>query len=59
MHKNLRDDGSVNNVADEYIANQLVECKGEHIRVSVAADGKSYRVSVPSTAHVKRYDCVP
>ncbi|HUP79112.1 MAG TPA: sulfatase-like hydrolase/transferase, partial [Pirellula sp.] len=59
MHKNLRDDGSVNNVADEYIANQLVECKGEHIRVSVAADGKSYRVSIPSTAHDKRYDCVP
>lgn len=59
MHKNLRDDGSVNNVADEFIANQFFECKGEHIRVVVSADGKSYQVSVPSTAHEKRYDCVP
>jgi competence protein ComEC len=59
MHKNLRDDGSVNNAPDEYIANQAVECKAEHIRLTVSADGKSYQVAIPSTGHEKEYNSVP
>ncbi len=59
MHKNLRDDGSVNNVPDEFIANQTVDCKAEHIRLSVAADGKTFVVSVPATSHEKQYSSVP
>ncbi|MEQ1825647.1 MAG: MBL fold metallo-hydrolase [Pirellula sp.] len=59
MHKNLRDDGSVNNVPDEYIANQATDCKGEHIQVAVAVDGKSFQVTVPSTAHNKKFNCIP
>ena len=57
VHKNLRPDGSVNNVPDEYIANNATakDCKGDFIKLSVAADSKSYTVSVPSKRHRKRY----
>lgn len=57
MHKTERTDGTSHNVADELIANGAAECKGEHIKLSVAADGKSYTVFVPSTGHKKTYEC--
>jgi beta-lactamase superfamily II metal-dependent hydrolase len=55
VHKNLRPDGEKNNAPDEFIANQEKECKGNHIKLSVAPDGKSYTVSVPSTKHERTY----
>ncbi len=55
IHKNLRPDGQKNNAPDEFIANREKECKGAHIKLSVAPDGKSYTVSVPSTGHERTY----
>lgn len=55
VHKNLRPDGSTNNAPEEFIANKEAECKGEHLKLSVAADGKSYTVTVKSTGHSKTY----
>jgi competence protein ComEC len=56
IHKNLRPDGEKNNAPDEFIANHEKDCKGSHIKLSVAPDGKSYTVSVPSTGHERTYD---
>jgi hypothetical protein len=55
VHKTMRADGSSQNVPDEFIANHTAECKGEHLKLSVAADGKSYTVSVPSTGHQRTF----
>lgn len=55
VHKNLRPDGATNNVPDEYIANTKEQCAGNHIQLSVAADGKSYLVSIPANEHTKKY----
>jgi competence protein ComEC len=56
VHKNLRPDGAVNNVPDEYIANREQECQGHYIKLSVAADGKSYTVSIPASGHSRTYN---
>ncbi len=52
MHKNLRPDGSVNNVDDKYIANHhaSADCHGEYIHCSVEPDSARYTVSIPSGA---------
>lgn len=55
MHKNLRPDGEQNNVAAEYIANAEKECAGNTIQVSVAADAKSYSVSIPASKHSRKF----
>jgi competence protein ComEC len=55
MHKNLRPDGATNNVADEFIANKEKDCQGNYIKLSVAADGKSFTVSIPATKHERTY----
>ena len=55
VHKNLRPDGATNNVADEFIANKEKDCQGNYIKLSVAADGRSYTVSIPTTKHEKTY----
>jgi beta-lactamase superfamily II metal-dependent hydrolase len=57
VHKNLRPDGSVNNVADEFIANHKAadECEGNFIKLSVAPDSKSYTVSIPANGHEMTY----
>ena len=55
VHKNLRPDGATNNVPDEYIANKEQECKANYIKLSVAADGKSYTVSIPANKHERTY----
>ncbi len=56
VHKNLRPDGEKNNVADEFIANKEKACEGNHIRLSVAPDTKSYTVSIPANKHEKTYE---
>lgn len=55
MHKNLRPDGSVNNVDDKYIANHepSEQCAGHYIHLSVAPDGLLYSVSIPSNDGLK------
>lgn len=55
MHKNLRDDGVTNNVADEYIANTEKDCAGEYIHLSVDPEGRTYTVKVPRTKHEQTY----
>jgi len=58
VHKNMRPDGSVNNVPDEFIANRKEQCDANFIKLSVSADGTSYEVSIPAHGHKARYDTV-
>lgn len=55
MHKNLRPDGAMNNVNDEYIANVPKDCNGNYLQLSVAPDGASYTVKVPANKHQRTY----
>jgi len=59
VHENVRPDGAVNNVKDKaYIANHGklgADCKAHYIRLSVAPDGRSYTVTVPSTGHARTF----
>lgn len=50
MHKNLRPDGSVNNVPDKYIANlhAAEACEGNYIHLSVEPNSSQYSVSIPA-----------
>lgn len=54
-HKNLRPDGETNNVRDEYIANKAAECEGNVIHLSVAPDGKSYKIAIPANKHEREF----
>jgi competence protein ComEC len=55
MHRNVRV-GAQENTDPEYIANPEEKCMGESIRLAVAADGKSYSVTVGSTGKPKKYE---
>jgi hypothetical protein len=55
VHKNLRPDGAVNNVQDEYIANREAECKANPIHLSVSPDGKNYTVTIPANTHTRTF----
>jgi hypothetical protein len=55
-HKNLRPDGAVNNVADEFIANLKEKCQANYIHLSVAPDGKEYAVSIPANGHKRTFE---
>ena len=57
VHKNLRPDGKVNNTAAELIANHepAEKCRGHHIHLSVAPDGKSYTVNIPAHKHTREF----
>jgi beta-lactamase superfamily II metal-dependent hydrolase len=54
VHKNVRAD-SVNNTADEFIANLEEKCQGHFIKLSVETSGKSYTVSIPATGHKRTF----
>jgi competence protein ComEC len=54
VHKNVRAD-SVNNTADEFVANLEEKCAANHVRLSVEPSGKSYTMSIPATGHKKTY----
>lgn len=54
LHRNVRPDKE-NNTTDEFIANLEEKCAGNYIKLSVAADGKSYTVSIPATGHKHTY----
>jgi len=47
LHKNVVSTWN-DNTASTYIANDEEKCQGEFIKVSVAANGRSYRVEIPS-----------
>lgn len=57
VHKNLRPDGAINNVDDEFIANKEDDkaCRGHHIEMSVDPAGRTYVVRVPATKHERTY----
>jgi len=57
VHKNLRPDGAVNNVPDEYIANHEDEtqCRGNFIHLSVDPSGDSYTVAIPAHGHKRKF----
>lgn len=57
LHKNLRPDGSVNNMADEYIANHKTarECEGNLIKLSVEPDTQRYTVSIPASGKTQTF----
>jgi competence protein ComEC len=57
MHKNLRPDGAVNNVAEEFIANQSAsdQCQGHYIWLSVDPRGLEYEVRIPAHGHSKKF----
>jgi competence protein ComEC len=48
LHKNLREDGDLNNAPDEYIANLDKECDGNLVKLQVDPDGRNYTVSIPT-----------
>ena len=56
VHKNLRKD-SENNTPDEYIANKndRNSCKGHYVKMSVASDGNTYTLSIPSHGHSRTF----
>jgi len=54
VHKNVRAD-SVNNTADEFIANLEEKCEAHFIRLSVEPSGKSYTVNIPATGHKRTF----
>ena len=55
VHKNMRPDGTVNNVADAFIANRKEDCDANFIKLSVAPDGTSYDVMIPAHGHKVTY----
>ncbi len=56
VHKNLREDGSVNNTEDRYIANLKRKCDANWIQLSVDQDAKKYRVQIPARNHKAEYN---
>ena len=57
VHKNLRKDGDKNNASDEHIANLTnpKDCKALALKLSVAADGKSYTVFNPRNGNKRTF----
>ena len=53
VHKNLRPDGE--NTEDALIANLPEPCEANHLKLSVAPDGKSYSMFIPATGYEKQY----
>ncbi|MGB0579384.1 MAG: ComEC/Rec2 family competence protein [Limisphaerales bacterium] len=62
VHENVREDGDVNNVKNkDHIANHGKlggKCEAHFIKLSVAKDGASYKVFVPSTKHIRQFKTV-
>jgi beta-lactamase superfamily II metal-dependent hydrolase len=58
VHRNLSV-GKENNTAEECIANLEENCEGHYIKLSVAPDGLSYTVVIPSNGHQRTYQTRP
>jgi hypothetical protein len=55
VHKNIRPEGPDSNTADEFIANTAEPCVANYIRLTVAPDAKSYKLTIPATAHSRTF----
>ncbi len=57
VHKNLREDGAINNVDAEYIANKTPsdKCDGHYIKLAVAPNAQTYTVSIPAHGHSREF----
>ncbi len=57
VHRNLRKDGDKNNAPNDYIANLTPrdDCKAHTLKMSVAADGRSYTLSNPRSGHKRTF----
>jgi competence protein ComEC len=55
MHRNLKV-GPQENTEAAFIANAEEKCRGEMIRLAVAADAKSYTVTVGQNGKPRRYE---
>jgi beta-lactamase superfamily II metal-dependent hydrolase len=55
LHKNVRAD-SVNNTADEFIANLEEKCEGHFIKLSVDPAGKTYTVIIPASGQKRTFE---
>ena len=57
VHKNLRQKDPENNTIEDYIANLTDRdgCKGHYLKLSVAADGKTYNMSNPRNGQKVTY----
>src|SRR5207302_9976706 len=55
LHRNVTV-GAQENTDPEFIANPDEMCQGESIKLAVAADGKSYAVSVGSKGKTNKYE---
>jgi beta-lactamase superfamily II metal-dependent hydrolase len=58
LHRNVRRDGSTNNCPDDFIANAKAG-DGHYILCSVAADSRSYSITLPSTGITRTYVTKP
>lgn len=60
VHKDLRPTQAPNNTADEFIANlvstRAATATGNIIKLSVAPDGKSYTITIPSTGATRTFE---
>lgn len=56
LHRNVRADGKDNNTTNDHIANLEEKCEAHYIKMSVAPDGKSYTISIPSNGHKQTYE---
>lgn len=54
MHRNVQA-AAAENTDPEFIANDSEDCKAEPLAVLVAADGKSYTVTIPAKNHSRKY----
>ncbi len=57
VHKNLREDGTKNNAADKFIGNLTgpKDCKAFTLKMSVAANGRSYTIFNPRNGHKRMF----
>jgi hypothetical protein len=55
LHRNVTL-GTAENTDAEFIANDAEKCQGESIKLAVAADGKSYTVTVGSKEKTRKYE---
>ena len=56
VHKNQRPDGAEFNTRPERIANTEKGKAGNLVKLSVAADGSSYTVTIPATEHSETFE---
>ena len=55
LHRNLKEGQEGLNTEEEFIANLESDCAANYIRLSVAADGRSYKIMIPGTGHERTF----